>query len=399
MDETLLRSHPLLEPLPAEVLSALRAECQLRDFAPGEMVLVRGDENQTLHFVLSGRLRVHLDAIDSGNGFDLSAGDIVGEMSIIARAPVGAWVVASEASSLLAMTEKFFWSRYVPVQEAVRALLYFLIGRVRRTNSALLKEFSQKLRYELMRSELENAWRIQASLLPHVRPFFPDHPGADAHALLRPAREVGGDFFDAFPLDSQRVCVAVGDVSGKGLPAALFMVRVVTLLRTTLLQSTDPASVLSILNRFLCVANDECMFVTLAIAILDTTNGRLIYLNGGHNPPLLAAGGGSFRFAPAPMGSLLGVNPNATFALMEAQLQPGDTLILYTDGIPEAENPGQAHFSDNGTLQALNQLAPSAELPAMLDGLLKAVAQFVGAAPQSDDITCLAIRLLNSTHR
>jgi sigma-B regulation protein RsbU (phosphoserine phosphatase) len=399
MDEALLKSHPLLAALPPDILAKLQAECQLRRLAPGETVLVRGQENDTLFFVLSGSLRVHVDSIDSGNGFDIPPGDIIGELSIVAHAPATGWVVASEPVALLEMPEAFLWKRYMSVPEAARALICLLIGRARRINSALLKEFAQKLQYEVMRAELESAARIQSSLLPRGHPYFPEHPGADAHAIIRPAREVGGDFFDVFPLGARRVCVAVGDVSGKGLPAALFMVRVVTLLRMTLVQSADPAVVLPTLNRFLCQTNDECMFVTLAIAILDTASGQLAYLNAGHNPPYLSAGGEPFRVSPAPKGSLLGVNPDATFALQELQLRPSDTIILYTDGVTEAENEEHALFCQERALGALNRLSPGVELPALLEALSTDIARFVGAAPQSDDITSLALRYLGSPAR
>src|SRR4051812_32046269 len=131
MDEALLKSHPLLAALTPEVLAEVRVKCHLRHLTPGETVLVRGQENGTLFFVLAGCLRVHVDAIDSVNSFDIPQGDIIGEMSIIGRAPVTGWVVASGPVTLLAMPEAFFWEKYMAVPEAVRALIVLLIARAR----------------------------------------------------------------------------------------------------------------------------------------------------------------------------------------------------------------------------------------------------------------------------
>src|SRR5262249_34842095 len=153
----------------------------------------------------------------------------------------------------------------------------------------------------------------------------------------------------------------------------------------TLAQSADAGSILPTLNRFLCEANDECMFVILAIAILDTSSGQLVYLNGGLHPPCLSTGGKPFRALPVPKGSLLGVNPHAKFPVLEMSLRPGDTLVLYTDGVTEAENAEKALFSQERAVDALNQMAPDAKLATVLEALSTEVARFVGAAPQSDD--------------
>ncbi len=140
---------------------------------------------------------------------------------------------------------------------------------MRSTDAALQKEFERKVRYELLQREMASAGKIQANILPSAKPLFRS-PQVDAHAIIRPAREVGGDFFDAIVLDDHRLCIAIGDVSGKGMPAALFMVRVITSLRLCILREQDPARILPELNRQLCEANDEFMFVTLAVVLIDT---------------------------------------------------------------------------------------------------------------------------------
>ena len=219
------------------------------------------------------------------------------------------------------------------------------------------------------------------------------NPRVDAHALIKPARQVGGDFFDAIAINEHCICFAVGDVSGKGMPAALFMVRVVTLLRLFLMREDDPARVLPELNGPLCEANDEFMFVTLAVAILDTASGRLTYLNAGHNPPFISSQGLPFGLWEPPRGPILGVERQVTFATKELTLHPGDAVVLYTDGVTEAENSSHEFFGVDRAARALSS-APRASAADFARGLENALSDFVGSAGQSDDITLFVLRYL-----
>jgi sigma-B regulation protein RsbU (phosphoserine phosphatase) len=223
--------------------------------------------------------------------------------------------------------------------------------------------------------------------------MFPKHPEVEAHAMMKPAREVGGDFFDALPLNDHCLCVAVGDVCGKGMPAALFVVRVMTLLRICLLRESDPAAILPAVNRLLCEANEECMYVTMGVALVDFREGSLTYLNGGHNPPFFSSGGQPFALWTPAQGTLLGFDPNAQFSVTRRALTPGDTLVLWTDGVSEAENVRPEQFGLTRSAEALKPDAPIIEL---VEDLGHAVAQFAGDAEQSDDITVLALRYLSS---
>ena len=274
LDLTPHLSHSLLAEIPLPLLEDVVGQCEHASLAPGDVLLAPGEENHTLYFVLSGRLRMHLDARDSPNPLAIPAGEIVGEMSIVEGRPVSAWVIADQPSLLLAMPEQIFWDDFVTVPGANRRLMQFLISRMRSTNAVLQGELERKVRYELLKRELESAWKIQANLLPSAKPLFRS-PAVDVHALIRPAREVGGDFFDALALDETHLCVAIGDVSGKGMPAALVMVRVVTLLRSALLERKNPMTVLPDLNLRLCEANEEFMFVTLAKRRADRYDHRL----------------------------------------------------------------------------------------------------------------------------
>jgi sigma-B regulation protein RsbU (phosphoserine phosphatase) len=391
MDLAPFLSHGILREVPAPLLEDLVSRSRQVRLQPGECLLSPGQETRELYFLLSGSLRVNLDSRDSPHAIPVAAGEIVGEMSIIEQRPASAWVVAQEPCCLLAMPERLFWDDLVTVPEANRRLMQLLIARVRGTDLLLQQEFERKVRYEILQRELASAGKIQANLLPSARPLFAS-PAVDAHASIRPAREVGGDFYDAVALDEHRLCVVVGDVSGKGMPAALFMVRAVTLLRAALLGRGDPAAILPGLNRQLCDANDEFMFVTLAVAILDTSDGRLTYLNAGHNPPVLATGGLGFAYWTPPKGALLGVAPGASFEVRQAVLSPGDTLLLYTDGVTEAENGALGLYGNERLTQTLSSGFPHASAEAVVAAVEASVTAFAGGAPQSDDITLLALR-------
>jgi sigma-B regulation protein RsbU (phosphoserine phosphatase) len=387
------RSHSLLAEIPLPLLQDMVCRCAHASLAPGDVLLTPGEENHTLYFVLSGRLRLHLDARDSPNNIPIAEGEIVGEMSIIEKRLVSAWVIADQPSFLLAMPEGIFWDEFVTVPEANRRLMQFLIARVRGTDALLQRELERKVRYELLKRELESAWKIQANLLPSASPLFRS-PAIDVHAFIRPAREVGGDFYDAVALDETHLCVAIGDVSGKGMPAALFMMRAVTLLRSALLERRDPVSVLPALNQQLCEANEEFMFVTLAVALIDTATGYLTYLNAGHNPPVLSIAGGPFRTWEPPKGALLGVVPKASYEVRELVLGRGDTLLFYTDGVTEAENANHEVFGVVRLTGCLDTGGPFNRVAAIVEQVDSAVTAFVAGAQQSDDITMLALRFV-----
>ena len=388
----LFQSHELLKGIPVGVLGALLKKCERITLARGDVLLRPGEPNHTLYFLLSGQLDVHLDSSESWNSFPIVAGEVIGEMSIIEHRPAAAWVVGEQPSTLLAMPEKVFWDEFLLIPQATRSLLRLLISRVRKTDAVLLKELERKVRYEQLQRELKSAAKIQASILPSAKPLFPNHPQVEAHAVMRPAREVGGDFFDALAINDHCLCVAVGDVCGKGLPAALFMVRVITLLRMCVLREQNPTAILPAVNRLLCEHNEEFMFVTLAVALLDTRTGKLTYLNGGHNPPFLAMNGQPFKIWKPPTDPLLGFEAEVAFSITEMTLQPGDGLVLYTDGVTEAENEHHEQFKVERAANALAQAAPGSNVVEMVDHLVEAIASFAGGTEQSDDITVLALR-------
>ncbi len=249
---------------------------------------------------------------------------------------------------------------------------------------------------ERIESELKIARHIQMSFLPRQFPPFTDRSSFNLHALLEPAKEVGGDLYDFFMLDENHLFVSVGDVSGKGVPAALFMAVTKTLVKGVAEQDIALAELLRRVNIELCLGNDSMMFVTLFCAIVDMRTGEMQYASAGHNPPLvLRASDGPF-WLEQPTGLVLGVMPDAVFEGKSVRLAPGDTLVAYTDGVTEAMTEEDDFYGEDrllseaekGATMSANELAVH---------IFASVREFVGTAPQSDDITVLVLRYLGIT--
>jgi sigma-B regulation protein RsbU (phosphoserine phosphatase) len=241
-------------------------------------------------------------------------------------------------------------------------------------------------------SELSVASEIQNDMLPQIFPKFSSHKLVSLFAKMEPAKEVGGDFFDFFYLDEAetKIVFVIADVSGKGVPAALFMVIAKTLIKQQVLQSGDPANALEQVNKILCEDNPRCMFVTTLICTLDMLTGQMLYANGGHNPPLIARAGEPYQFMPLQKGIPPGLMEESRYKLSLTRLGPGDKLYLYTDGINEAMNNDGEQFGNGRFLEEANKFRFLD--PEEFDGAIRQqVALFVDGAEQSDDITTVAI--------
>lgn len=244
---------------------------------------------------------------------------------------------------------------------------------------------------EALRRELDIARDIQQSLQPTTVPTFPQRPELALCATMLPAHEVGGDFFDFFRIDDRRLGVVIGDVSGKGMPAALFMAVSRTLVRATALSGLAPRACLERVNRLLLDENTAEMFVTLFYGVVDVASGSLTYANGGHNPPWLRRADGRCELLRR-SGPLLGVLPESSFTERSTTLADGDTLLLYTDGITEAADPSSELYGDE-RLESFVRSASTAEPTPFVRALIDDVQEHSGSAPQTDDITVLALRL------
>ncbi len=236
--------------------------------------------------------------------------------------------------------------------------------------------------------ELTIAREVQASILPRR---FPPHPAVEGGGLMVPARDVGGDFYDFFLIDDDRIGVAVGDVSGKGVPAAVYMAMVRTLLRATALFGLSPAKCLQRLNDQLSADNDRGMFVSLFYGILDCATGAFTYANGGHNRPAVARAGGGVEWVRGTDDLLVGVIYGSAYHDAALTLAPGDSLLLYTDGVVEAADPADEEFGRPRLAEVLAAHA-GAGPEDLLAAVLAAVRRFEAGQPPSDDLTCVALR-------
>ncbi|HRY16373.1 MAG TPA: SpoIIE family protein phosphatase, partial [Candidatus Competibacteraceae bacterium] len=244
---------------------------------------------------------------------------------------------------------------------------------------------------ERIEGELNIARDIQMDLLPKVFPAFPDQDHVDIYALLAPAREVGGDLYNFYFLDKDHLCFAIGDVSGKGVPAALFMTIAITLIRMASERESNPARIMSDVNAALSRDNPNCMFVTLVVGVLDVRTGRVAYVNAGHNPPLVLRQLDAIDVLSARSGPAAGVTDGLGFALLETQLAPGECLLLYTDGVTEAMDTDGRLYSDQRLHELMGRCrALTAE--ERVHQIMQDVRRHVGEAEQSDDITILAVR-------
>jgi sigma-B regulation protein RsbU (phosphoserine phosphatase) len=244
---------------------------------------------------------------------------------------------------------------------------------------------------ERLESELRVARQIQMSLVPRPADLSPDRLGCEVFGLLEPARAVGGDLFDVLQRRPGEVCFAIGDVSDKGIPAALFMAMTDIHFEAAARELGDPEAVLARVNDALVAENRANMFVTLVCGVLDTRSGRLSLANGGHTRPLVVPAAGPPRFLQGELGTVIGVVPGLEFRRDELRLEPGDALLLYTDGVTEAHDPQGALFGEARLLEHLSS-HPATDLRSLAQGLRDAVHAFAGATPQFDDIAILAVR-------
>jgi CRP-like cAMP-binding protein/anti-sigma regulatory factor (Ser/Thr protein kinase) len=372
--------------VPYHLVEDAIAACRIVRYPDGQVLLRPGERGDSLVFVMSGRLRVHLDAPDSANFFTIGAGEFTGEVSVIDGKPVSAYVVADSGCRALLVDAETLFRRLLTVPEVGRNFMTAYSERVRGTSVHIIEQ----LRAEMAHREAQSAQRVQAALVQQDLPLLPQRAEVDCAATLRTAREVSGDFYDAFFLDPTRLFVTVGDVSGKGLPTALCMVRALTCLRREAAAETLPHAV-GRLNRLLFEGNEAGLSVSLFCAVLDTATGKLAYVSAGLPPPALARGDGLFRPLDAARNPVAGVVENAAYSGGEVVLPPGSALVLHTDGVTDAQAWSREAFGGARLLEALND-ADDRSAQALIEDTMAAIDRFVGDAPQSDDITLLALR-------
>jgi len=272
-------------------------------------------------------------------------------------------------------------------QTALQEANVSLEQRVQERTAELRRTTAEK---ERIGSELRIASEIQKSILPRTFPPFPDRADFEIYATTIPALEMGGDFYDFFLIDDKRLGVVIADVSGKGVPAAIFMAVSRSLLKATALASVSPSACLEHVNRLLCPDNDSAMFVTVFYGILHTESGELEFSNGGHNVPYII---GHDRIVPVgqPAGTALGIVDDARYHTNRMSINAGETLVLYTDGVTEAMDTHGSLFSTPRFEQTLQRLVDQRPFD-LLTRLVEDVHAFASGAVQADDITLLALQ-------
>ncbi len=301
------------------------------------------------------------------------APDNEGRVMSIADATDSASTALTRESDSLAMTALAFQK---------------MSDRVLDQNQSLREALAAKNAFIALQKELDIAARVQLSLLPDTMPLS---ERIEMTGIMRPAKEVGGDFYDFFHLDQHHIAVAVADVSGKGVPAGLFMVMTRTLMRATAVRHIDaPGLVLASVNDFLEQNNSEDLFVTVFYGVLDERTGRFVYANGGHNPPILVDRDGA---NPLEMtgGVALGMFDGLDYADAHVDMEPGARLVLFSDGVTEAFNDSDEAFGDERLMDTARALPEEQGPEQDVNDIVNAVDEFAGEAPQFDDITCVVL--------
>jgi sigma-B regulation protein RsbU (phosphoserine phosphatase) len=259
-----------------------------------------------------------------------------------------------------------------------------------------LKEYIQQLTEttaskERIESELKIAHDIQMSILPKIFPPFPNRKEFDIYAVIEPAREVGGDLYDFFFIDEENLFFIIGDVSGKGVPASLFMAVTKTLIKATALKGIEPGQILTEVNRELSEGNESSMFATIFCGVLHTRTGAVSYANGGHNSPLILRKDKGVTFLESKRGLVVGAMEDSVYETGRFTLDPGDGLCLYTDGVTEAMNEQGELFSEERLKSQVIDLQGKS-IQEVIGGIKEEIHSFSQRVEQSDDITMLMIQ-------
>jgi len=369
-------AHPATEHSYAWPISFMKKET----FKKGEYLFRAGDVADKMFYIKHGS--IWLEEIKKM----IAPGQVIGEMGIFSpfKERTASAVCAEDVEAYTMGKEevvKFFG------QDPNLAIHLIQLS---------IKRFIENLRAETaarerIASELRIAHEIQNSMLPQVFPPFPERKEFDIFATMYPAKEVGGDFYDFFFIDKNKLCVVVGDVSGKGVPAALFMAISKTLFRTEAMRGLPSDEIVANVNNFLCVGNQMCMFVTVFFLILNTDTGEIEFCNGGHNPPLTCNATGCFEYIEVPGGTVVGAMENIVCEHRHLTLKPGELFFLYTDGVTEAMNPGREQFSNQRLQECLTKYKDK-DLKELVGCMRQEVSAFAQGEAQSDDITMVVLR-------
>jgi serine phosphatase RsbU (regulator of sigma subunit) len=408
MDESAFLKIPLFQEIPRADLIKMVDELPIESYKPGDYLFRDGDPGENLYVVIDGILEIVL-AADSADELLLKTcgpGEYVGEMGLILAD-------GKRTATVRAKTETRTWVmsrvKFVQVLQRWPVVAYAMVGilseRLDATNDATFRDLTEKnhalqkaydelksaqeqlIEKERLERELKVAADIQLSILPDVLPSI---AGFDIGARILPARHVGGDFYDAFPIDGSQLGIVIGDVADKGVPSALFMARSHALIMAEADTGITPGEVLQLVNRHITHLDKSAQFVTALYGILNSETGDFAYARAGHEPPLILKPGGLVERVPHAPGMSLGLWDTITLDECVVQIVPGSTLLLYTDGMTDCRNPEGISF---GLERIKRSLAGMNGLPAqdVCDRLFKKLMEYQNGAPQDDDVTLLAI--------
>jgi sigma-B regulation protein RsbU (phosphoserine phosphatase) len=405
---TILKRVPIFATLPQPELERLATELLPVATGPGSLLFREGEPGDYCLVIVEGELEI-VKALDSGDERILGVrgpGELVGEMSLIGEDTHRTASVRARTPVHLLTISRVVFEALLQRQPALAAhMVRTLVNRLRESDSDTIRDLqehnrrlqiayhdlevaqAQLIEKETLERELQVARQIQESMLPQTLPVLENF---DFGARMIPARAVGGDFFDLFALDATRVGIVIGDVSGKGVPAALFMALTRSLVRAEAVRAATPGEALQRVNHHLLEMNAAQMFVTVLYAVLDGSTGMVEYARAGHELPLLLDATGTPQHINPGEGNPLGLFETPRLDEQTVALPAGYSFVLYTDGVSDALDPAGGFFGLDGLHTALvSGSLDCAEV--IIDAVINAVVHHQGSAPQFDDVTLVAV--------
>ena len=410
MKEELISQIPLFANLPRHEIAHLAAQLRPLDFAAGDLLFHEGATGDWFYVLLDGQVEV-IKALGTSAERMLGiyqAGSVIGEMSLFSQDGMRtASVRARTPLHVLEMTLADFDALLVRQPRLAYTMTRILSQRLEESDNHTIRDLLEKNRQltqaydelkaaqaqliekEKLEAEIAIARTIQRSILPQDPPHL---PGFDIGMRIEPMTSVGGDFYDFFPLGGGQLGLVIGDVSGHGVPAALFMTLTFSLLRVEASRTTSPMEALQAVNRHLLNLGDSGMFVTILYGILDGATRQFHYARAGHNLPVVMDAAHQAVRLESQLGQALGLFPDPALDEHCLTLQPGSLLFLYTDGVTEAVNLGGEFFLEQG-LQAVLHADGWNSSRDVCDGVWQALQAYSGVSAPQDDVTLLAVRV------
>ncbi len=407
-DQRLLAQVPLFSALSPDALHQLATMLHTQEAPAGMILFQEGDHGDHFYIVCQGEIEV-IKALGTPDEQIIAVrqpGEFIGEMSLFnqdglrtasvrTRTPARLWVMTRyDFDELLHRYPRLAYEMVRVQSQRLSAAhnnaLRHLMAKNRELQAAydeLRSAQAQIIEKEKLEKELQVAARIQASILPHT---LPQLPGYDFGAHILPARAVGGDWFDFIPLDDTQLGIVVGDVSDKGVPAALFMAQAHALLRAAAGATIAPRQTLERVNQQLQQLGAAGLFAAVLYGILNYATGEFRYARAGHELPLLSLPDGTLFTPPLGQGHVLGLWPAPALDEQSVSLPSGATLLLFTDGVTECRNPAHDFFGSERLAAKLQALTAQSG-QAVCDDILRTLLEFQGTAPQQDDITLVAV--------